>query len=239
MSSNNARLKDQYKQIGNGVWSWENFLSKEELVAIMEEINSKAWTKENFQNYDFTTLSGLSKKIFNSLNMPNSVVPDIDKVVARFPGKGMQPHVDVQNFFNIVYYNEIPESDPSPKEKVYAGRYSFIIYFNDDYIGGEISYPDQGISHKPKAGELIMHDVRSVHAVKKVQSGIRYSHAAQIQDDIWVPKSIYDSIDWPSDEERDFPEDPRYFYAAHHGKSENPALSKFMETYEISTEYGD
>jgi hypothetical protein len=214
-------------------------LSKEELELIMEEIASREWHQENFQNYNFTTLSQLSKRISDSLNMPNSYVPDIDSIVARLPGRGMQPHVDIQNFFNPVYYNEISESDPSEKVKVGAGRYSFIIYFNDDFIGGEISYPDQGIYHKPKAGELIMHDVRSVHGVKQVKSGIRYSHAGQIEDDIWIPKSVYDSIDWPSGVEQDLPEDHRYFYAAHHGKSENPALHKFMENYKISTEYGN
>jgi hypothetical protein len=222
-------FKDQYKQIGEGVWSWENFLSEEEIIPIMEEIRSREWIKGHNHHRDFTTFSKYKERIINSLNMPNASIEPLDNVIVRYEGQGMHPHVDIQNYFNLAHYNEIEKTSDVEKIKLFAGRYSFIIYFNDDYTGGEICYPMQDLYYKPKAGTIVVHDVKNVHAVKKVESGLRFTHSSQIQDEIWISMETFKKIDFPN---KDFiEEDSRFFYSVHHGESENPSLKKFMETY--------
>lgn len=224
-----SHFKEQYKQIGEGVWSWENFLSEEELIPVMEEIRSREWTIDNHHHRGFTTLAKYGERILNSLNMPNCNIEPLDHVIIRFTDQGMDPHVDIQNHFNLAYYNEIDESSDVEKIKLVTARYSYVLYLNDDYTGGEICYPMQGLYHKPKAGELVMHDVKNVHAVKKVEYGVRFTHTSQIQDDLWISMETLNKIDFPDGE---FSlDDPRFFYSSHHGESENPALKKFMETY--------
>lgn len=56
--------------------------------------------------------------------------------------------------------------------------YSAIIYTNNegiDFTGGGISFPNQGVSIKPRAGSLVIFpgDMDHLHSVKTVTSGIR------------------------------------------------------------------
>jgi hypothetical protein len=46
---------------------------------------------------------------------------------------------------------------------------STLIYLNDDYMGGEISFPEYGLSIKPKAAELIIFPSHFLHEVKATQ----------------------------------------------------------------------
>lgn len=59
-------------------------------------------------------------------------------------------------------------------------RVSTVYYLNDDYEGGEISFPQFGIELKPKAGDMIVFPSSYVysHSVKPVKSGNRYSIAS-------------------------------------------------------------
>jgi hypothetical protein len=47
-------------------------------------------------------------------------------------------------------------------------RYGIVIYYNDNYLGGEIEYPDLGIVHKPKARSLVLHGGNILHGPRKV-----------------------------------------------------------------------
>lgn len=52
-----------------------------------------------------------------------------------------------------------------------------LIYLNDDYEGGELSFPTHNITIKPKIGDLIMFpgNLNYAHEVKEVLSGTRYT----------------------------------------------------------------
>jgi len=55
-----------------------------------------------------------------------------------------------------------------------------VIYFNDDYEGGEIYYPDYEYLYKPKAGSMALHRGSTRHGVKKVTSGERFCAASLV-----------------------------------------------------------
>lgn len=50
-----------------------------------------------------------------------------------------------------------------------------VLYFNSSFDGGELHYPNLNIEVKPEAGMLVVHpaDLKFLHGVKKVESGIR------------------------------------------------------------------
>jgi hypothetical protein len=52
-----------------------------------------------------------------------------------------------------------------------------LVYINDDYLGGEIYFPDYDISFKPNPGDLLTFpdNENFVHGVKEVNGGIRYT----------------------------------------------------------------
>jgi hypothetical protein len=73
----------------------------------------------------------------------------------------------------------IDDSVPKYGKCLFTG----ILYFNDDYEGGEISYPELNESYKPKAGTLILHPGNALHEVKPITSGSRYIVAMGFTDE--------------------------------------------------------
>jgi hypothetical protein len=54
--------------------------------------------------------------------------------------------------------------------------YGAIYYINDNFLGGELYYPNINFTHKPKANSLVIHSSsqKYKHGVKQVKSGTRY-----------------------------------------------------------------
>lgn len=55
-----------------------------------------------------------------------------------------------------------------------------IYYLNNDYVGGEIYFPNQDIEFKPRAGAACFFpgDLHYIHGVREIKSGIRYTSPA-------------------------------------------------------------
>ena len=69
---------------------------------------------------------------------------------------------------------------------------SVLIYLNDDYLGGELEFPDWGITFKPKAGTLIAFSsyIEFSHKVYPVIEGNRYNLVSWIcTDDRIYPRA--------------------------------------------------
>jgi predicted 2-oxoglutarate/Fe(II)-dependent dioxygenase YbiX len=74
-----------------------------------------------------------------------------------FVGKSMGPHVD--------------SHDDDPLKTI-----SVVVYLNDDYDGGDINFPEQRISVKPKAGSIVVFPSKKpyFHESKTIISGTKY-----------------------------------------------------------------
>jgi hypothetical protein len=85
-------------------------------------------------------------------------------IIRWFPGLEQQPHADKQ--LNDGSPNPFPTYDINS-----------LIYYNDDFEGGELYYPQHDLIVKPKPGLAVAHpgDINYLHGVKKVISGERYT----------------------------------------------------------------
>lgn len=95
----------------------------------------------------------------------NSFLPELYTTEAYLnlwnPGSFASSHVDSHAEFEFLLY-------------------STIFYLNDDYEGGEICFPNQGITYKPKAGETVLFPCGGQeypHSVNEITSGKRYTIA--------------------------------------------------------------
>lgn len=63
---------------------------------------------------------------------------------------------------------------------------SGVYYFNDDYVGGELTFHRLGITYKPKANDLVLFPSNYLynHSISKVLEGTRYSMV------YWIGNSI-------------------------------------------------
>tara|TARA_R110000782_G_scaffold32586_3_gene79329 strand:- start:2041 stop:2727 length:687 start_codon:yes stop_codon:yes gene_type:complete len=101
-------------------------------------------------------------KFFNVDALPTSAA-----VVRWLPGQFQNPHADkeLHEGENKGKPNDFPYYD-------IAG----LFYINNDYEGGELYFPEQGIQFKPKAGSAYFFpgDMNYIHGVSEIVSGIRY-----------------------------------------------------------------
>lgn len=79
-----------------------------------------------------------------------------------------------------------PKKKNGELQRVYL---TAILYFNDDFIGGEINFPDQGLCFHPKTGSLLIFPSTTNHEVLKLTSGKRYLTSLYIYDN---PIEYYD-----------------------------------------------
>jgi len=78
----------------------------------------------------------------------------------------MMPHKDYDP--ENKYYNP----DNQPATEIVKPMYGVVIYYNDDYEGGAVNYPDLGLVHKPKARSLVLHGGSILHGTTQVTNDI-------------------------------------------------------------------
>ena len=85
-------------------------------------------------------------------------------IIRWFPGLEQQPHADKQ--LNDGSPNPFPTYDINS-----------LFYYNDEFTGGELYYPQHDVVIDPKPGLAVAHpgDINYLHGVKKVLSGERYT----------------------------------------------------------------
>lgn len=96
------------------------------------------------------------------------VKPTSPTIVRWLPGQLQNPHADKE-------LHEGPDAG-RPNDFPYYDL-SSLFYLNDDYEGGELYFPKQGVEFKPKKGSAYFFpgDMNYIHGVKEVKSGIRYT----------------------------------------------------------------
>jgi hypothetical protein len=139
------------------------------------------------------------------------IIEVVEKIVSRFK-------VIIEDFFDVrviptgpaivrwpVGARQEPHADKELHEGPDAGKANAfpwydigtVFYLNDDYEGGELYFPKQGIEFKPKAGAgyFFPGDMNYIHGVRPVTSGARYTSPVfwtitQLPDEWKGPKDI-------------------------------------------------
>lgn len=192
------------------IWYWDNALSfPEHLKEFIDQIDEypesysriskwENWTASN----DKDLVYGKTKTI-NKANLKKSTGSDlVDKKTLYIANSFLMAfqmctdrylesrNLDKDNYnlnldsVTIKAWNEGqsmgPHFDGQDGNKDLA--FSLVAYVNDDYEGGEISFPNHNITIKPKAGSLIMFPSQEpyIHEVKPIMSGTRYMSPAHV-----------------------------------------------------------
>jgi hypothetical protein len=96
------------------------------------------------------------------------VTPTGETIVRWLPGQFQNPHADkeLHEGADAGEPNDFPNYDIAS-----------LFYLNDDYSGGELYFPLQGIQFKPKRGAAYFFpgDMNYVHGVTEIKDSIRYT----------------------------------------------------------------
>jgi hypothetical protein len=140
--------------------------------------------------YSTVSLDHRKCKIFSGYDFPDCHAEDplkilsdqvnnfIDENIAKFCGK-YDAHQAVKNH-DVIFLKYGPgdffsyHNDDCP---TYHRTVSSIVYFNDDYDGGQLCFKHFNIEYKPKQGDCVVFSSAFpyMHGVKPISKGIRYA----------------------------------------------------------------
>lgn len=171
------------------IYEIEDFVSIDEQTAILDYCKSLEesdwWHEEQKETFFYGKQKlGQLPKVFDDINQKvQNLFSDVlyvgDVALQRYLDKEpMQIHRDYW-IKDIEYYI----------------RYGIVIYYNEDYLGGEIEYPELGIVHKPKARSLVLHGGNVLHGPRKViGDSTRYFSTAFVRGSVETPVVLNQDI---------------------------------------------
>jgi len=183
------------------IFEWDNvFTLNKEVIALSNKDGWKQFSNESHQEEEETIIGrGLEinrsynvydeiKKCFddcldeyileNNLTInKNHMASDVFLLREYHPGSKLHMHKDVYG----------------PKKKDGAIQTVFltgILYFNEDFVGGQLDFPNNNMCFQPKAGCMIIFPSDTEHEVLKLIEGKRYLASVYIYEH---PMSYYDN----------------------------------------------
>ena len=193
-------MKIEEKCNGN-VLIFEDFLTSEEVKLLdsfmrnfdydnLQEHEFKYWGKrlindhqmklnpgyENVMDEVMPSLNAILQRVTDALNEHDyqaEWIPSPHNLIKMFDGSSnmaFDGDAELEMFIHI-------DNQGHMESPIMWGS---VVYFNDDYEGGEIYYPDYDYLYKPKAGSMAMHRGNTRHGVKKVTSGERFCGASLV-----------------------------------------------------------
>jgi len=142
---------ENFSKIGSkagNVKIFNNYISKEECESIIRMIK-----ETETSNVRPLQSQALSLVYYDSLNLPEKYVPGVHAMLEKEYDVKVKPRH--ARFAEWIHNSSqtIPIDDMGSKDSNHMAGW---VYLNDDYHGGEISFINQDISFKPKAGDLVM-----------------------------------------------------------------------------------
>lgn len=155
------------------VYEVENFLNEEEFSKVINLINSipeEKWFEESLK--DKLPEFWYGKQIFfeekNILDEINKKMKNLFVSFSYYPDGVHLQRYKINEHIQHHRDQWIPDLD------YYIG-YGFCLYFNDDYEGGELDYPELNLTFKPKANALYIHGGHILHGSLPVTNDkVRY-----------------------------------------------------------------
>jgi hypothetical protein len=179
-----------------------DFFTPEETKRVSEWMRSYEWDKlpvnpvrfwkQRLFNLSSSNLPGLEnsfepvndiapnlvQRIIDTLNLVRQTEwkPNPVSFIKMWPGSNPTGDTTVEMFYHIDNQRHMPQP-------IIWGA---VIYPNDNYEGGEISYPEYGFKYKPVAGSVVFHSGDTKHGVELVTSGERYCITSLVTEEgVW------------------------------------------------------
>jgi hypothetical protein len=120
-----------------------------------------------------------------------------EKTVIDFVKKYSDKFIDGKDFYVtenlIAFYESGSFMDAHTDADDDVEFVSTVIYLNDDYTGGELSFPEieNGYSYTPEKYELVYFPTAYLHGVNLVKSGKRYIITISYTDNIKYKNPLY------------------------------------------------
>jgi len=165
------------KQIHDQIFLIENFISddeKNELLGIATAASQEDWERDYLENNEEYQIDKNALWYDKALNIESNLRVDLQERLK----KAIPENFKVKKFLTIQRHypgSNLPEHiDKDHDEKM---EYAAVLYLNEDYLGGELYFPDLDIELRLPEKSLILFYTGKpyLHGVKEILPGpIRY-----------------------------------------------------------------
>jgi hypothetical protein len=145
----------------------DNFMGGKDLQQ-KDVRNLNPMVADLLNKYETKTYNVVKSFFTDNYGIPINRMPvNATHFVKWIPGMDSKLHCDCEK----------QDGTPALAANFYQYNVSILMYPNDNYSGGEITFPDYDLSIKPEAGSFIMfpgnHSYK--HTVERVKDGVRYT----------------------------------------------------------------
>lgn len=172
-----------FTEVAPGIFNCPAFLSADECKTCLSTITGQAiWEKAALGKYvdnevatSFVDLELRDVEVANGERIPLLAIRSKEPQIAEFIEKrGFQ----LSRFSRFMISKYAPGCHIRPHRDTSTYNtirmFTIVCYLDNEYTGGELFFPKLGLSHRPKAGELIFFFSEHEHGVSPVLSGIRH-----------------------------------------------------------------
>lgn len=153
------------------VYEINNFLTDKEMSEVYKIINNapeEQWFDKDSDPTDFWYGKNLYFNIPTIFDSINEKMKNLFESYSYYPEK---MHLQRYKKGDFIKHH----ADQWLPDLPYYIGYGFCLYYNDDYLGGELDYPELKMTIKPKANSLYIHGGHIVHgSLPVLDDTIRY-----------------------------------------------------------------
>jgi hypothetical protein len=189
--------KNEFKELGNNIYVYHNFLSEQECEDIMKEIElipEKDWIERNPMYFLYGSKTKI-KSLNPAIERMNSFMPEglysshLARPSKMIKGGWRHPHSDINEFQEVLDESKkyVEGNDFDLADLI---QYGTIMYFND-FEGCKLFYPNQNnLEYQPKKGDLLVHGAEELcrHGLTELFSEVRYFAVGHFFTQVKVPK---------------------------------------------------
>lgn len=166
----------------NGIFEWHNVMPEPQIL--IENAISNNWFSYTNEGGGSTVLG--RSTILETDNQGYDAILDVfNKCLSEYIDENK---LDITNEHMGIGWWLVREYLPGSEMTAHSDIYSYvtdngnpvtpyltaILYLNDDYVGGEISFPEQNLVIKPKPGSVVIFKSNTLHEVLPITEGSRY-----------------------------------------------------------------
>ena len=103
----------------------------------------------------------------------SDMLSPIQQYMSIYSIEHMVPKADFITISNLRWFSSMEEHVDD--KEMESDNFICMGYVNDNFTGGEVSFPDLGLVYKPSAGDIIIYQAKEKHAVLDLTYGMRYT----------------------------------------------------------------
>lgn len=183
---------EQYNKIGysqDGITHLKNFVAEEDVKTFVAFLDAQDQDGAFRQD----SVPGEIKALL--LHYENSAMQEVlhhygkkydipFKDLARNPAHLLKWGVLTGFSMSVHSDSETPSRKPALVANFYQYNITAIAYLTDDYLGGEIEFPEFDLIIKPKPGDMLLFPSRYRHCIRKLETDHRYTMPMFFQFDV-------------------------------------------------------